>query len=463
MTPRRFLAGSGLALSLSVFLLPIRALADTSASPSPAPATQPSVQPTASPSASPSPAPTPGPGARAQALQNKEAQGQLIGELTSAESHALMLERSLEQSQLNLVALGQQVLDAQQEVHRLDARVTEVTARRLETANRLSIDRQALREIVRRVYKRQNNFLVEILRAGGFGGLLESIGYGEAALDRELALVKSVQGDLAAIEHAKSTLEASRAEKKDVLVRLQQLQVAVAGQVALEQSLQNELQATIDEALRALDAMQSDTPAAAAERARLMKLKTDGVLRQIEQTVWAQDTLLLNAKLPPEDPQLLTTGHLLWPIPHATISQGFGPTPLALEPSYAGFSHFHTGIDLAVPLGTPVFAAADGVILLARGMTDASGNLVGYGNLVVIQHDANLRTLYGHLMTIGVKPGDLVKRGQLIGLVGSTGNSTGPHTHFEVRLDDSPVDPLNLLSMADPAAPAVDPMLVATH
>src|SRR5207245_11607049 len=113
--------------------------------------------------------------------------------------------------------------------------------------------------------------------------------------------------------------------------------------------------------------------------------------------------------------------------------------------------------------GPPVFAAADAAVVVARSMTDSSGALVGYGNYVVIQHDAGLKTLYGHLMTIGVKEGDIVKRGQLIGLVGSTGNSTGPHTHFEVRLEESPIDPMNLLSMTDPSAPALDPSLLATH
>jgi len=124
------------------------------------------------------------------------------------------------------------------------------------------------------------------------------------------------------------------------------------------------------------------------------------------------------------------------------------------EAAYAGFPHFHTGIDLAVPLGTPVFAAADGVVALARPMTDSSGNLVGYGNYIVVQHDTGLKTLYGHLLAIGVKEGDVVKRGQLIGLVGSTGNSTGPHTHFEVRIDNSPVNPMQMLQdqVAPPAA-----------
>src|SRR5207245_6423851 len=113
---------------------------------------------------------------------------------------------------------------------------------------------------------------------------------------------------------------------------------------------------------------------------------------------------------------------------------------------------FHTGIDLAVPLGTPVFAAADGVVLQAQAMQDGKGNLVGYGNYVLIQHADGLQTLYGHLLSYVVKPGDVVARGQLIGLVGPTGNSTGPHTHFEVRIDDAPVDPVQLLPARNQAS-----------
>jgi murein DD-endopeptidase MepM/ murein hydrolase activator NlpD len=191
--------------------------------------------------------------------------------------------------------------------------------------------------------------------------------------------------------------------------------------------------------------MQTDTPEMAARRAKLVQMKTDSVLSQIEQAVFAQQNFQQTALLIAQDPVLAATGRLLWPIPHATITQGFGPTPYVFEASYAGFAHFHTGIDLAVPLGTPVFAAADGVVMLARPMADSGGQLVGYGNYVIIQHDTGLKTLYGHLLAIGVKEGDVVKRGRLVGLVGSTGNSTGPHTHFEVRIENSPVDPMQML------------------
>jgi murein DD-endopeptidase MepM/ murein hydrolase activator NlpD len=440
-----------LAGMLGLLVAPAGVLADSpSPSPSPSPATSPAVSlwalPTPKPSASPAPT--------SQALRNREAQSQLIGDLTASEAHALMLEKSLSQSELSLVALGQQILDAEKQVAELDTRITAVTALHEQVTARLQSDRTELAAVLRRLYKHQDNFFSSLVRAGGFGGLLETLGYSDVVVDRERNLVRAVQADDVALAHAQATLQRSRTTKKDALSRLVLARESLAQEIANEQALQAQLQGTIDEALAALDAMQTDSPEMAARRAKLLQMKTDSVLAQIEQAVFAGQAFQQTATLIAEDPVLAATGRLLWPIPHAAISQGFGPTPYTFEAAYAGFPHFHTGIDLAVPLGTPVFAAADGIVVLARPMTDAGGLLVGYGNYVVVQHDAGLKTLYGHLLTIGVKEGDLVHRGQLIGLVGSTGNSTGPHTHFEVRIDNSPVDPMQMLpSAAPPSAP----------
>jgi len=440
---------------LGLLVAPAGVMADTPvASPSPSPSpTPPSTQvassptPAATPAASPSP---PGP-----TLQNRLAQGQLIGALTASEAHALMLEKSLHQSELSLIALGQQIFDAEKQVSQLDIRISAVNAQHQQVSSRLQTDRTQLAAIVRRLYKHQDSFFVSLVRSGGFAGLLRTIGYSDVLLDRERDLIRTVQADDVALEHAQATLQRSRESKKDTLSRLVLFRTTLAKEIATEQSLQTQLQGTIDEALVALDAMQSDSPEMAAHRAKLIQMKTDSVLSQIEQAVFANETFQRTAQLIAEDPVLAATGRLLWPIPHATIAQGFGPTPYVFEASYAGFPHFHTGIDLAVPLGTPVFAAADGVVMLARPMADSGGQLVGYGNYVIIQHDAGLKTLYGHLLAIGVKEGDIVKRGQLVGLVGSTGNSTGPHTHFEVRIENSPVDPMQLLPepAPQPAAP----------
>jgi murein DD-endopeptidase MepM/ murein hydrolase activator NlpD len=441
---------------LCLLLVPAGVLADTAtvatATPTPSPAASTSA-PTPSPAASPAPS--------SEALQNRQAQGQLIADLTASEAHALMLEKSLNHSELSLIALGQQVYEGQKAVAQLDARITSVAVLHEQVSARLQSDRTQLASIVRRLYKHQDNFFVSLVRAGGFGGLLETIGYTDVVVDRERNLLRAVQADDVALAHSQTTLERSRTSKKETLSRLTLFRTTLAEEIANEQSLQTQLQGTIDEGLAALDAMQTDSPEMAARRATLLKLKTDSVLSQIEQAVFAQQNFQRTAQLIAEDPVLTATGRLLWPIPHASISQGFGPTPYVFEAAYAGFPHFHTGIDLSVPLGTPVFAAADGVVVLARPMADTTGLMVGYGNYVVIQHDAGLKTLYGHLLTIGVKEGDIVHRGQLVGLVGSTGNSTGPHTHFEVRIENSPVDPMQMLPAVAPAPAA--PIPGASH
>jgi murein DD-endopeptidase MepM/ murein hydrolase activator NlpD len=432
-------------------LAPTGVLADTAGA---------SLSASAAPSATASPAGdavrrVPGPSPIDKGLQNRLPQAQLIADLTASEAHALMLEKSLNQSELSLIGLGQQILDGEKQVSQLESHINSVSSLREQVSSKLQVDRTQLATIVRRLYKHQDNFFVSLVRSGGFEGLLRTIGYSDVVVDRERNLVRAVQADDVALEHAQATMARSRQTKKDTLARLVGFRTTLAQEIANEQSLQTQLQGTIDDALVALDAMQTDSPEMAARRAALVKMKTDSILSQIEQAVFAQQTFQETAQLIAVDPVLAATGRLLWPIPHATITQGFGPTPFVFEASYAGFPHFHTGIDLAVPRGTPVFAAADGVIMLARPMANTGGALVGYGNYVIIQHDPGLKTLYGHLLTIGVKEGDIVHRGQLVGLVGSTGNSTGPHTHFEVRIENSPVDPMQMLPdvAPQPAAP----------
>ena len=99
----------------------------------------------------------------------------------------------------------------------------------------------------------------------------------------------------------------------------------------------------------------------------------------------------------------------------------------------------HTGIDIAAEMGTTVLAPAAGRVISA-GWNDG-----GYGNMIIIDHGGNMSTLYGHLSQIFVGDGQEIAKGQAIGAVGSTGMSTGPHLHFEVRVGGKPVDPMGFL------------------
>ncbi len=114
------------------------------------------------------------------------------------------------------------------------------------------------------------------------------------------------------------------------------------------------------------------------------------------------------------------------------IASGFG---YRIDPVYKTVK-MHAGLDIAAPQGTPIYATADGVVRLAGN----TGN--GYGNHVIINHGYGYETLYGHQYRIKAKVGQKVKRGELIGWVGSTGKSTGPHLHYEVHKNKRHIDPI---------------------
>jgi len=120
------------------------------------------------------------------------------------------------------------------------------------------------------------------------------------------------------------------------------------------------------------------------------------------------------------------------------ISSRFGYRGAPLR----GASTYHQGLDLPGTAGTPVFASADGLVTRA-------GWAGGYGNLVEIRHGDNIVTRYGHLSTILVSAFASVRQGQEIGLMGSTGRSTGSHLHFEIRLDGRAVDPLSVFASGE--------------
>lgn len=118
-------------------------------------------------------------------------------------------------------------------------------------------------------------------------------------------------------------------------------------------------------------------------------------------------------------------------LPSAKVTSRFGIRihPISRAPS------FHPGVDLAIAAGSPVYAAKPGTVIKA-------GVAGSYGNLIIVQHENGISTRYAHLSRFNVKQGDKVNAGQRIGSVGSTGNSTGPHLHFEIRVNNKPIDPL---------------------
>ncbi|MBA3439147.1 MAG: M23 family metallopeptidase [Pyrinomonadaceae bacterium] len=124
----------------------------------------------------------------------------------------------------------------------------------------------------------------------------------------------------------------------------------------------------------------------------------------------------------------------IWPV-QGEATDGFGTRR---NPFDGALFEFHAGQDIAAPRGAPVMAAGSGTVAFA-------GVQSGYGQIVIVDHGGNVMTRYGHLLQINVAVGQTVERGEMLGRVGSTGRSTGPHLHYEVRINDQPVNPKQYL------------------
>lgn len=124
----------------------------------------------------------------------------------------------------------------------------------------------------------------------------------------------------------------------------------------------------------------------------------------------------------------------IWPV-IGWLSSAFG----SRQDPVNGGADFHPGLDITADYGTPVKATADGTI-------ESSGWAGDYGNMVLLKHGYGMATRYGHMSRLAVSAGQTVKRGQVIGYVGATGRTTGPHLHYEIMLNGSRINPMNLLS-----------------
>jgi murein DD-endopeptidase MepM/ murein hydrolase activator NlpD len=133
--------------------------------------------------------------------------------------------------------------------------------------------------------------------------------------------------------------------------------------------------------------------------------------------------------------RLLAATPAIQPVSNKDLSRLASAFGYRIDPVYKT-TKFHAGLDFAAPQGSPIYATANGVVTLAGN----TGN--GYGNHVIIDHGFNYETLFGHMYRIKVKPGQKVRRGEVIGWVGSTGKSTGPHLHYEVHKNGQKIDPI---------------------
>ena len=217
------------------------------------------------------------------------------------------------------------------------------------------------------------------------------------------------------IRQRQAEIEAKRAELEAQKKEVDALEAEAAKTQQAIDEKRAEQQAVLDEA--------SQQKEAAEQMERDLQADSQDIQRRIQQRAAGGGGV-----------QIVGTGQLSWPVSGGVITS---PQGWRVHPIF-GTSIYHAGMDIGVDEGTPVHAADDGVVV------DADW-LGGYGNCVIIDHGNGMQTVYGHNSALVVSAGQRVSKGELIAYAGSTGYSTGPHCHFEVRINGEPVDPMGYL------------------
>jgi murein DD-endopeptidase MepM/ murein hydrolase activator NlpD len=407
--------------------------------------------------------PTPAPSADplAAQLQAQLAQQAALNNTVSSLSSELQAARDSQQSLRDLVGANQKAIaQTLAQLQAAEQRYSDATSREAtETANAAAYRRQATADkellaiYLRLGYQTHDSLIAYLLASASVSDLLSRAADLSHVLHRSSELVDQITADLAAAESAEAQAAADATVAQQATAQLQQQQQTLQDQTQHARDLIAQLGAQAAATATEIRAANGQSLAVAQQIAQTRLTELDQTIAAAEQAAWDEAAYYLKNNLgtlppsiatPPTTPITANGSQLMWPAHGVRITQPFGPSGYPFEPPFDGYPHFHTGIDLAGPLGSPIVAAADGVVAAATVST------VGYGNHIIIAHAGGMLSLYGHLETMLVKVGDIVKSGQLIGLLGSTGNSTGPHCHFEVRISGQPVDSLPFL----PALPA---------
>jgi murein DD-endopeptidase MepM/ murein hydrolase activator NlpD len=353
--------------------------------------------------------------------QEEDAEGRagvLTDELSAVAGRVRELQAGVEAQQARLGVLEGQLSSARARLASLDNTIAAQTARLERLRGEYQVALVRLEHRVRELYMTDGpDVLSFVLGTSSFVDLLDNLellGRIGRQDERIAARVKASRDGVADARRrtriarkeaagVEAAVEAATAEQRGVVSRLvasrDALVAARREKSATLASIQEDRESVLDE----IDALEQQSAELAA-RIRAAQRASAPVI------------------VPPSG-----NGLLAWPV-SGPVTSGFGPR----------WGQMHEGIDIAVALGTPVRAAAAGTVIY-------TGWLGGYGNLVVVDHGGGLSTAYAHNSSIAASVGQTVAAGQVISYSGSTGHSSGPHVHFEVRVNGSAVDPLGYL------------------
>ncbi len=329
--------------------------------------------------------------------------GNLQADITVLQTRQVRLQTSLDAKRAELAQIQEDLRRERLRLARLRQRLAEA---RVLLANRLV-----------QMYKADEPDIVTVvLESDGFADLLERTEFLQRVSDGDARLIARVTD-----AKAEATATAARLDKLEK--RAAEVARAIEQEVTQVEAVKVDL---VDRRDRFAAVRSEKAGILASTRASRHELEEHvDALEREQSAILAK---LQGSSSPAAGPIQGGSGGLIWPV-SGPITGVFGE---------ARPGHMHAGIDIAVPIGTPMRAAASGRVAIA-GWTG------GYGNYTCIQHAGSLSTCYGHQNSIGVSVGQSVSQGQVIGATGNTGNSSGPHVHFETRINGAPVNPMNYL------------------
>lgn len=350
---------------------------------------------------------------------NKKANAEVTITNVSEQLHQIQVE--LDQATSNLKNYEQQRMAVEKEIVKNEKLLAEAQAR---LATREGVFNKRVRDIY---INGRLSYIEVIIGAKDFSDFANRLEMLKRIIDADIKLISSIKTEREEIAQRKAELEADRAkvvelenkarEAQAVIQKKKDEQSAILAKAQNDKAVAEQMQADLQASSNAIKAMLQQRAAerAAAAAAAAAAAQSGGSSGGGGYTY------------------VQGSGQLGWPV-SGVITSDFGWR----EHPIFGRQILHSGIDIGVDEGTPVHAA-DG------GYVEYSGWMDGYGYVVVIDHGNGMSTLYGHNSDLAVSEGESVGKGSVIAYAGSTGNSTGPHVHFEVRVNGDPVDPQGYL------------------
>lgn len=310
-------------------------------------------------------------------------------------------------------SLEQQINSKQSDIDELEASISEAQAK-LETLEeelaaaeeKVNTQNENLNARLRNMYKNGSVGFIDVLMdSGSFSEFLNNLSLVEKVYTSDQDVLEELQKAYDEIDAKKKEIETLQAELSESKATMEEQKSSLEADKASVEKKKSEIAADSAETQRELDKLEADAQA---------------LTSSIRNSGSSSSSSKYNG------------GIMAWPVPSChTVSSGYGGR---IHPT-TGKYKFHGGLDIPGPYGSAIVAANSGKVIWAGNRGDS------YGNYVIIDHGGGVSTLYGHSSKVLVRTGQSVSRGQRIANVGSTGRSTGPHCHFEVRINGSRVNP----------------------